>query len=476
MAEDRPEEALKGFQKVIEMEGSMGEWCVSWSGARCVANARSDRPLSHRRGFKAYKKIVKLQFALGQHDAMLASYRYQGGPEGLRVETVGVKERCEGVRGERRGGRGMCGRRAEREAQLAGRAPQPPPPRSKMLEYAKGAVTKNASEKKVNSLLDWMAACPDSALLRRFYELTLASQDATVNERLWFKTNLKLCEMWLAAEDFAPMARVVRQLRQVRAAASLARTPPCASRSPRTRTPRFIPLTHTPPLRAAHAHAAALHCHSRTNAPSLSILTRTHVPPHSHPGTRTAPHPRTRRHTHRSRAVQMCETPDGAPDLKKATSLLEVYAVEIQMCTLQKNHRQLKELYTRALTIKSAIPHPRIMGVVRECGGKMHMRERAWEDAATDFFEAFKSYDEAGSARRCGVGRSFEVLRRAGKGPRAGAAAGQGRGVLRARSGQGANGCPCAQRGVPQVPGAGQHADGERGGPIRRAGGQAVSQ
>lgn len=25
--------------------------------------------------------------------------------------------------------------------------------------------------------------------------------------------------------------------------------------------------------------------------------------------------------------------------------------------------------------VKSAIPHPRIMGVIRECGGKMHMRE-----------------------------------------------------------------------------------------------------
>lgn len=34
------------------------------------------------------------------------------------------------------------------------------------------------------------------------------------------------------------------------------------------------------------------------------------------------------------------------------------------------------------------------MGVIRECGGKMHMHERAWADAATDFFEAFKSYDE----------------------------------------------------------------------------------
>nr|GMD14603.1 COP9 signalosome complex subunit 2 [Ipomoea batatas]GMD17676.1 COP9 signalosome complex subunit 2 [Ipomoea batatas] len=59
-----------------------------------------------------------------------------------------------------------------------------------------------------------------------------------------------------------------------------------------------------------------------------------------------------------------------------------------------------QELYLKALSVKSAIPHPRIMGIIRECGGKMHMAERQWADAATDFFEAFKNYDEAGNQRR----------------------------------------------------------------------------
>jgi hypothetical protein len=40
------------------------------------------------------------------------------------------------------------------------------------------------------------------------------------------------------------------------------------------------------------------------------------------------------------------------------------------------------------------------MGVIRECGGKMHMAQREWEKARTDFFEAFKNYDEAGAQRR----------------------------------------------------------------------------
>lgn len=73
--------------------------------------------------------------------------------------------------------------------------------------------------------------------------------------------------------------------------------------------------------------------------------------------------------------------------MKKGTQLLEVYALEIQVYTEQKDTKKLGELYHKALTIKSAIPHPRIMGVIRECGGKMHMHERDWEKAATDFFE-----------------------------------------------------------------------------------------
>lgn len=48
---------------------------------------------------------------------------------------------------------------------------------------------------------------------------------------------------------------------------------------------------------------------------------------------------------------------------------------------------RLKQLYQRALAVKSAIPHPRIMGIIRECGGKMHMHDQLWSDAATDFFE-----------------------------------------------------------------------------------------
>lgn len=94
------------------------------------------------------------------------------------------------------------------------------------------------------------------------------------------------------------------------------------------------------------------------------------------------------------------QTDEGQDDLKKGTQLLEIYALEIQMYTAQKNNKKLKALYEQSLHIKSAIPHPLIMGVIRECGGKMHLREDEFEKAHTDFFEAFKNYDESGSPRR----------------------------------------------------------------------------
>ena len=36
---------------------------------------------------------------------------------------------------------------------------------------------------------------------------------------------------------------------------------------------------------------------------------------------------------------------------------------------------------------------------ILECGGKMHLREGEFSKAHTDFFEAFKNYDESGSPR-----------------------------------------------------------------------------
>ncbi|EEA19538.1 hypothetical protein TMatcc_009672 [Talaromyces marneffei ATCC 18224] len=98
-----------------------------------------------------------------------------------------------------------------------------------------------------------------------------------------------------------------------------------------------------------------------------------------------------------------CQREDGTDDPSKGTYSLEVYALEIQMYAETKNNKRLKALYERALRVRSAVPHPKIMGIIRECGGKMHMSEENWEQAQSDFFESFRNYDEAGSMQRIQV-------------------------------------------------------------------------
>lgn len=206
-------------------------------------------------GFKALKQIMKLHFRLGNTEAMMMQYR-------------------------------------------------------QLLTYIKGAVTRNYSEKSINSILDYISTSSNFELLENLYSTTLETLRETRNERLWFKTNTKLGKLYFDRRDFGRLSVVIRQLHQ------------------------------------------------------------------------------------------SCQMDDGSEDMKKGTQLLEVYALEIQMYTEQKDNKKLKALYEQSLRIKSAIPHPLIMGIIRECGGKMHLREGEFSLAHTDFFEAFKNYDEAGSPRR----------------------------------------------------------------------------
>jgi len=180
-----------------------------------------------------------------------------------------------------------------------------------LMEYTK-YVTSNYSEKGINSVLDGIgiAAGKDLNIVEEVYNTCLAALKAANNERVWFRTNLKLGKLLFDADEHAKLAKILKDL-------------------------------------------------------------------------------------HKS-----CQNEKGEDDQKKGSQLVDIYALEIQMYTATKNNKKLKELYHKSLEIKSAIPHPRIMGIIRECGGKMHMRDKDWEHAHTDFFEAFKNYDEAGSPRR----------------------------------------------------------------------------
>lgn len=99
-------------------------------------------------------------------------------------------------------------------------------------------------------------------------------------------------------------------------------------------------------------------------------------------------------------------------DQSRGTLLLEIYALEIQMYNETRNFKKLKvcghnslapevyltvvkEIYNATLEVRSAIPHPRIMGVIRECGGKMWMGESQFETFTSSYWRVLLSCSRA---------------------------------------------------------------------------------
>ena len=94
-----------------------------------------------------------------------------------------------------------------------------------------------------------------------------------------------------------------------------------------------------------------------------------------------------------------CQRPDGTDDPSKGNYLLEVYSLEIQLCTATHNTVRMKKVYPLTLHMNAAVSDPRIMGGIREEGGKMYMSQGHWMDAYNEFYEAFRAYQEAGNGR-----------------------------------------------------------------------------
>mmetsp|Transcript_1712 Transcript_1712/g.5927 ORF Transcript_1712/g.5927 Transcript_1712/m.5927 type:complete len:443 (-) Transcript_1712:201-1529(-) len=94
-----------------------------------------------------------------------------------------------------------------------------------------------------------------------------------------------------------------------------------------------------------------------------------------------------------------CRHEDGSDDAAKGTHLLDVYALEIQLCSETEDLARMREVYPRTVHLNAAVADPRIMGVIREEGGRMYMRQSAWSLAYNEFYEAFRAHQEAGNPR-----------------------------------------------------------------------------
>ncbi len=97
-----------------------------------------------------------------------------------------------------------------------------------------------------------------------------------------------------------------------------------------------------------------------------------------------------------------CKVVGGAAaafDQSKSNLLLEVFALEIQLCAAVKNNGRMKQVYGQAQKLNSVINDPRVTAIIRETGGKIFMSEKKWSSALDELFESFKSYQESGNPR-----------------------------------------------------------------------------
>ncbi|EDS32321.1 cop9 signalosome complex subunit [Culex quinquefasciatus] len=83
-----------------------------------------------------------------------------------------------------------------------------------LLTFIKSAVTRNHSEKSINSILDYISTSKNMKQLQNFYETTLEALKDAKNNRLWFKTNTKLGKLYFDRNDFGKLQKILKQLHQ----------------------------------------------------------------------------------------------------------------------------------------------------------------------------------------------------------------------------------------------------------------------
>ena len=83
---------------------------------------------------------------------------------------------------------------------------------------------------------------------------------------------------------------------------------------------------------------------------------------------------------------------NGVDDPQKGGQLLEIYSIKIQLMAAANNRVALAELFERTNQLCADVNDPRSMSVIKECWGKMYASMNQWDEAYTNFFDAFRSY------------------------------------------------------------------------------------
>jgi len=86
-------------------------------------------------------------------------------------------------------------------------------------------------------------------------------------------------------------------------------------------------------------------------------------------------------------------------DPTKGNNLLEVYCLEIQLCSVTLDYSRMRDIYPKTLNLTTTVSDPRTLAVIREHGGKLYMAEENWDAAYNELYQAFRNYQEAGNSR-----------------------------------------------------------------------------
>jgi COP9 signalosome complex subunit 2 len=83
-----------------------------------------------------------------------------------------------------------------------------------------------------------------------------------------------------------------------------------------------------------------------------------------------------------------------------STQTMEVTALQMQLYARLQDYTRLRETYKQAMSVRGGLPHPRTLALIQELGGQLYLQSKQYEAASQAFFQAFKSYDEAGDTSR----------------------------------------------------------------------------
>ncbi|CAK9439491.1 uncharacterized protein LODBEIA_P35910 [Lodderomyces beijingensis] len=87
------------------------------------------------------------------------------------------------------------------------------------------------------------------------------------------------------------------------------------------------------------------------------------------------------------------------PESIQKLYMLEIIAAEIEyLFQIDKlDLTRMSKLYKLSCQSTTAVTHPKIMGVIKECGGKIQFYRKNYQKAKYEFYQSFNSFDEAGS-------------------------------------------------------------------------------